>query len=357
MTIDEILKQVLKTKGSAFFYTPPIYKNARSYFFKSPSKIFHSNSDRTLLPAIEKLYNSVADKKWGYCLVNYEAGYCFEKKLKKYCRHRGQVKRNDGNLFSGFLFSANQVEKYKSGKIRFAPLDENFIISGFRLNTTKKKYLSDVKKIKRYIANGDTYQVNYTVKGKFHFEGDYINFFKTLVFNQSAKYSAFINLGGSVIISLSPELFFEQNGEKIITKPMKGTMKRGLNIYEDNLCRYELVNSEKDRSENIMIVDLLRNDFGRISDYGSVKAAEKFEVEKYESVFQMVSTVRSVLKKGIKLPDIFKNIFPCGSVTGAPKIRTMEIINELEAERRGIYTGAIGMVQKRKSVLDRKSVV
>ncbi len=352
MTIDEILKQVLKTKGSAFFYTPPIYKNAKSYFFKSPSKIFYSDNNRTLLSSIEKFNSSVTDKKWGYCMVSYEAGYCLEKKLKKNYRRGGLLTKNDNNLFSGFLFSANQVEKYNSGKIRFAPIDENFKISGFRLNTTKKKYLSDIKKIKKYIAEGDTYQVNYTVKGKFRFEGDLINFFKTMVFNQSAKYSAFINKGGSVIISLSPELFFEQNGERIITKPMKGTMKRGLNIYEDSLCLYELANSEKDRAENIMIVDLLRNDLGKISGFGSVKVTGKFEIEKYESVFQMVSSVKSRLKEKINLTDILKNIFPCGSVTGAPKIRTMEIINELEAEKRGIYTGAIGMVQKRKSVFN-----
>ncbi len=346
MTIDEILKQVLKTKGSAFFYTPPIYNSAKSYFFKSPSKIFYSRSGRSLISTIEKFYLSVTEKKRGFCIVGYEAGYSFEPKLKKH------LKKKNENLFRGFLFNSDQVIKYNSEKIKFTSTGSNFRVFSFRLNTTKKEYISNIKKIKSYIARGDTYQVNYTVKGKFRFEGDLVNFFKTLVFNQSAKYSAFINLGDSVIVSLSPELFFEQTGRKIITKPMKGTMERGLNIFDDNLHRYELATSEKDCAENIMIVDLLRNDIGKISEYGKVKVTEKFEVEKYESVFQMVSTVKSQLRGKIMLSDIVKNIFPCGSVTGAPKIRTMEIINELENEARGIYTGAIGMVQKDKSVFN-----
>ena len=116
----------------------------------------------------------------------------------------------------------------------------------------------------------------------------------------------------------------------------------------DSLIKYELENSEKNRAENVMIVDLIRNDLGRISEYGSVKVKNLFEVEKYESVYQMVSTIESKLRKDVKLSDVLKNIFPCGSITGAPKIRTMEIINELEKEKRGIYTGSIGLIRKNK---------
>ena len=133
---------------------------------------------------------------------------------------------------------------------------------------------------------------------------------------------------------------------------MKGTISRGINIREDDFQKYKLEKSEKDNAENLMIVDLLRNDLGRISEYGTVKVKELFKIEKYESLFQMISTVSSKLRKNVKLPEIIENIFPCGSITGAPKIRTMEIIHSLENERRGIYTGAIGIVEKDKSVFN-----
>jgi para-aminobenzoate synthetase/4-amino-4-deoxychorismate lyase len=129
---------------------------------------------------------------------------------------------------------------------------------------------------------------------------------------------------------------------------MKGTSRRGIEPSSDSFNKYELERSEKNRAENVMIVDLIRNDLGRISEYGSVIVKNLFEIEKYESVYQMVSTIDSKLRKNVKLSDVLKNIFPCGSITGAPKIRTMEIINELEKEKRGIYTGSIGLIRKDK---------
>jgi para-aminobenzoate synthetase/4-amino-4-deoxychorismate lyase len=143
-------------------------------------------------------------------------------------------------------------------------------------------------------------------------------------------------------------MFFEVKGRKIISKPMKGTARRGIDHSNDEFIKYELERSEKNRAENVMIVDLIRNDLGRVSEYGSVTVKNIFDVEKYESVYQMVSTVESRLKKNVKLSDVIKNIFPCGSITGAPKIRTMEIIKELEKEDRGIYTGSIGLIRKNK---------
>ncbi|RKY93261.1 MAG: aminodeoxychorismate synthase, component I, partial [Ignavibacteriae bacterium] len=144
----------------------------------------------------------------------------------------------------------------------------------------------------------------------------------------------------------SPEKFFSVKGNEISSKPMKGTIKRGLNHTTDLETEKELANSQKNRAENVMIVDLIRNDLGRIAEYGSVSVPKLFSTEKYESLFQMVSAISAKLKKEVSLGTILKNIFPCGSVTGAPKIRTMEIINELEKEERGIYTGSIGMFNK-----------
>ncbi|MGB9595811.1 MAG: aminodeoxychorismate synthase component I, partial [Candidatus Poribacteria bacterium] len=194
------------------------------------------------------------------------------------------------------------------------------------------------------IARGETYQVNYTFKHKFDYNGSSIDLFFNLCMKQSASYSAFIRCSNYDILSLSPELFFRRIGNKIITKPMKGTIKRGVNNSDDLAKAEELQGSIKDRAENVMIVDLLRNDLGRISNIGSVKVDRLFDVEKYETLFQMTSTIQAQLKNGIKWFDIFKSIFPCGSVTGAPKISTMNIINSLEKEPRGIYTGGIGYI-------------
>jgi para-aminobenzoate synthetase/4-amino-4-deoxychorismate lyase len=345
MNIDEIIKQVLITKGSAFFYTPSIYKNSKSYFFKTPEKVFTSSNCSLLNSSVNRFYSSIEKDKWGVCLLNYEAGYCYEEKLKKYSKKNIRI-------FYGLLFKQTEVNTIFSSAIKFGPKSRDYSISAFKLNASKKKYLSSIKKIKKYIKEGDTYQVNYTIKGLFNFSGDIADFFKTLIFNQSAKYSAIINLGDKIIISISPEMFFEQKGRRIKTIPMKGTIKRGITILEDELQKYILENSEKDRAENLMIVDMLRNDLGRISEYGSVKVTELFNVEKYESLYQMISTIKSKLRKDVRLPDILKNIFPCGSITGAPKMRTMEIINELEADNRGIYTGAIGIVREDYSIFN-----
>lgn len=346
MTIDEILEHVVKTKGSAFFYTPSIYKNSKSFFFERPEKFITSRSQRSLLPAIERFDTLIQKNNLGYCLLNYEAGYCFEEKLEKI------LSENNEPLFRGFIFSKNNVKEISSVKINFSNCFNNYKISNFRICTSRKTYIDNVKKIKKYIAEGDTYQVNYTVTGKFKFSGSLAEFFKSLIFNQSAKYSAFINLGNSVVISASPELFFQQTGLTISVRPMKGTISRDININADIAKIHELLNSEKEQAENIMIVDLLRNDLGKISKYGSVKVKELFRIEKYESLYQMVSTIEAQLNSETRLSQIIKNLFPCGSVTGAPKIRTMEIIREMEKRNRGIYTGTIGIARKDECVFN-----
>jgi len=222
--------------------------------------------------------------------------------------------------------------------------DNNYSVSDFTLNRTEDEFVSDIGKIKNSIKAGDTYQVNYTVNGKFNFSGSYSSFFQKLLFNQSAKYSAFINSNDTFIISLSPELFFHQKNKKIISHPIKGTIRRGYSESSDRISETELKTSEKNLAENVMIVDLIRNDLGRICRYGSITVPELFRIEKYESLFQMVSEVRGKPKKKANIRHTVQNIFPCGSITGAPKIRTMEIINEIEKEKRGIYTGSIGLI-------------
>ncbi|HRP93466.1 MAG TPA: aminodeoxychorismate synthase component I [Ignavibacteriaceae bacterium] len=340
MQIKEIINKVLSTPHAAFFYTPPFYGNSDSYLFLKPKAIVKIKSLRNIDESFSQIDGFIEKGLIGYSLLNYEAGYLFEKRLNRY------LPKNE-NLIQFFFYDKKDLIKIKSSKIDFN-FKQKFQIKNFKLNTTKNEFLKSIKKIKSYIEEGDTYQVNYTMKGKFNFEGSYSGLFSHLLFNQSARYIAIINNFKDVIISLSPELFFEIEKSKIISKPMKGTTKRGIETAVDSLIKYELENSEKNRAENVMIVDLIRNDLGKISKYGSVNVKNIFEVEKYESVYQMISTIESKLRKNIKLSDVLKNIYPCGSITGAPKMRTMEIINELEKEPRGIYTGGIGLIGESK---------
>lgn len=340
MNIKEIINKVSSTPNAAFFYTPPIYGKSESYLFLKPKEIVTIKSLRNIDKKLTQIDKLIEKGFVGYSLMNYEAGYLFEKSLNKY------LPKNE-NLIQFFFYDKNDLIKIKSNKIEFDNSDK-FQIKNFNLNTSKNEFLKSIKRIKSYIEEGDTYQVNYTIKGKFNFEGSYSGLISNLIFNQSAQYISVINHSQDIIISLSPELFFEIEKKKIISKPMKGTSKRGIEPAVDSLIKYELEKSEKNRAENVMIVDLIRNDLGRISKYGSVKVKNLFEVEKYESVYQMLSTIESKLRKNIKLSDVIKNIYPCGSITGAPKIRTMEIINELEKEPRGIYTGGIGLIRNDK---------
>lgn len=215
-------------------------------------------------------------------------------------------------------------------------------IDNIRLNVDEYDYLEAVRTIKEYIADGDTYQVNYTVKLRFDLEGTAEDLYQRLRRSQSVSYSACIKEGERRILSFSPELFFRKHQGTITVRPMKGTSVRGRTLDEDSEHAEFLRSDIKNRSENVMIVDLLRNDLGRLSSPGGVRVRSIFDVEKYETLLQMTSTIEGAIPPGLSLAAVFKALFPCGSVTGAPKIRTMEIIRELELEDRGVYTGAIG---------------
>ncbi|MDI6783757.1 MAG: aminodeoxychorismate synthase component I, partial [bacterium] len=198
---------------------------------------------------------------------------------------------------------------------------------------------------------GHTYQVNYTYKERFRFQGSPAGLYSDLRKKQSVPYSAFINVDPYYIISFSPELFFRKQGDRMTVQPMKGTSARGRYLLEDRTQIERLKKDSKNRSENLMIVDLLRNDLGKISQVGSVRVERLFEVIKYPTLLQMTSTITSQLAPNVEFSEIFRSLFPSGSVTGAPKIRTMELIRELEPEPRGIYTGSIGYITPEKTAV------
>jgi len=221
---------------------------------------------------------------------------------------------------------------------------ESWRLANLRFSQNRDEYLSRIGRIKEYIAAGDTYQVNYTLKLLFDFEGSIAGLYETLRHNQSVSYGAWLKHGLRQILSFSPELFFRKQNEFCLARPMKGTSRRGASPESDQQVRSRLAADQKNCSENVMIVDLLRNDLGRLCRMGTVKTPNLFSVETYETLHQMTSTIEGRLRPGVTLPELFRAIFPCGSVTGAPKIRTMEIIRELETGPRGVYTGAIGFI-------------
>jgi para-aminobenzoate synthetase/4-amino-4-deoxychorismate lyase len=217
--------------------------------------------------------------------------------------------------------------------------------SAWQPKIEKNEYELAVSRIRDLIAAGDTYQVNYSFPLTSTFSGDAYAWYGELCVAQGAPYSVYLDLGRYQVLCLSPELFFERQGDHVITKPMKGTKTRGRWLDEDLEHAAWLRESRKDRAENVMIVDLLRNDLGKVSVPGSVRVSSLFDVERFETVWQMTSTVESTLQPGTSLGELMSALFPCGSITGAPKIRTMQIIRELERFPRGVYTGAIGFLR------------
>jgi para-aminobenzoate synthetase / 4-amino-4-deoxychorismate lyase len=214
--------------------------------------------------------------------------------------------------------------------------------SPWRPSVDRATYDAAVERIRELIAAGHTYQVNHTIRLRAMIQGDERGFYRDLCLSQRGGYAAFLDLGRYRVLSASPELFFRIDGERITTRPMKGTAPRGRWLAEDEEIAARLVASSKDRAENAMIVDLLRNDLGRICRTGSVEVERMLEAERFETVWQLTSTIEGELRPEITLLDTFRALFPSGSVTGAPKVRTTRIIADLEDSARGPYCGAIG---------------
>ena len=221
---------------------------------------------------------------------------------------------------------------------------EDALIDSIKLNISAAAYGQAFNQIKQHIRTGDTYQVNLTAKYKFNFEGSTRALYRQLRARQTVAYSALMHMPGYDILSLSPELFFSKMNTTMRAKPMKGTMPRAADAVEDEV-NYEFLKTDpKSMAENTMIVDLLRNDLSAISKPGSVHVSRLLEVERYETVHQMTSCIQSEVERDLPFASIIQHLFPCGSITGAPKRRTMEIIRDLESEPRHIYTGAIGYI-------------
>ncbi|WP_228534840.1 aminodeoxychorismate synthase component I [Noviherbaspirillum malthae] len=237
------------------------------------------------------------------------------------------------------LLTGEQVEQWLAQKDDASPAG----IAGARHGIDEQAFGEAIARIHAYIEAGDTYQINYTYRIRFDAYGSPVALYRRLRARQPVPYGALIGLpDGSSVLSLSPELFVRHERGLLTARPMKGTAPASDDVQRDAQRAEALAADEKNRAENLMIVDLLRNDLARIARVGSVRVPALFQVERYRSVLQMTSTVQAELRPGTRLMEVFDAIYPCGSITGAPKRRTMQIIRELEAEPRGLYTGAIG---------------
>jgi para-aminobenzoate synthetase component 1 len=225
------------------------------------------------------------------------------------------------------------------------PMQVATLTPGLTSNFTEGSYLEAIKKAKQYIVAGDIFQVN--LSQRFHISTGFspLEIYWNLERLNPSPYSCLIKFGNYAIISSSPELFLLRQGKQILTRPIKGTRPRGNTPEQDKLLKKELYLSPKDNAELAMIVDLERNDLGKVCEYGSVKVISASKVETYSTLHHLVATIEGKLREGINNIDVLRATFPGGSVTGAPKIRAMQIIDELEPTQRSVYTGAIGLIK------------
>ncbi len=225
------------------------------------------------------------------------------------------------------------------------PATEPLSCSPWTLDVSPQTYEQNIRLIHEAIERGDTYQINYTLRAAAHLTGSSWQYYERLRHAQRADYCAWLDCNDFQILSISPELFFAKTGNVVTTRPMKGTVRRGFQPEEDAALERWLSESRKNRAENLMIVDLLRNDLSRIARSGTVHVPALFTIERYPTVLQMTSTVEATLRDETALGDIFAALFPCGSITGAPKLKSMELIHQLEATPRGPYCGAVGWIK------------
>ncbi len=299
------------------------------HVFKSPVMVLETFSIEEVIPLLEKIEDYVSDGFFAAGFLSYEAAPAFDsafvvKETKDFPLCWFGIYKS----FSTFNPMVYKKQEYK--------------ISAWEPSITGEIYNQRIRKIKSYIKDGYSYQVNYTYRLHAALTGDPFSFFLDLLVNQETENAIYIDTGDFAICSVSPELFFRLDGREIVARPMKGTLPRGRFLEEDRVRIKRLANSEKDRAENIMIVDMVRNDLGRIALTDTIKVKSLYDVERYRTALQMTSTVSAQTEATIS--QILSALFPCASITGAPKVQTMKIIAEMETSARRIYTGSAGFV-------------
>jgi para-aminobenzoate synthetase component 1 len=308
----------------------------RSTIFERPRELIVADSAAAFFPALEALEEARRGGKWLAGYFSYEAGYLFEPKLAPLLPEG----RRSPLLCFG-VFDRPLDRGIEPSDIR----PTNGPILEARATWSLDDYRSHFERVHEHLRLGDNYQTNLTFPIHAQWTGDPLSAFAALIERQPVKYGALVSLGGPVVLSRSPELFFAIGEDGWIeTHPMKGTVRRGATKAEDARRKRFLKNDPKNQAENRMIVDLLRNDISRITEVGTLDVPELFKVETYPTLHTMVSRIRAKLLPDLSIADVFAALFPCGSITGAPKIRSMEIIREEEDGPRDAYCGAIGWI-------------
>ena len=305
--------------------------------FDRPNEIIVADTAGDFAPALEAAERARAAGKWLAGYFSYEAGYLLEPKLRPLLPEGRRTPLVCLGVFDG---PSDERLPLPAGPQTNGPIFDT------RPAWTFDDYRQRFERLHRHLRAGDCYQGNLTFPFDARWSGDPLSAFAALAERQKVKYGALVSLGGPILLSRSPELFFEVDaGGFIETHPMKGTAPRGRPREEDGRNREFLRNDPKNQAENRMIVDLLRNDISQISEVGSLEVPELFKIESYATVHQMVSRVRAKLLPGLTIERIFAALFPCGSITGAPKIRAMEVLRALEERPRDAYCGAIGWIE------------
>lgn len=315
---------------TAVFESFDPFHNSWSCVLESPLKVRTAWVLGEVLPLLAEADRAARDGLWAALVLSYEAAPAFDAAME---------------VHPSGEFPLAWLAVFHEPSSRAGANWGNFGSTGWNPLIAEPTYREGIAAIRSAIARGDCYQVNYTFPIECQFQGDAWAWYRLLGKAQRAGYSAWIDLGRYRVLSFSPELFFERKGDVLRARPMKGTAARGRWASEDEECRKGLEESGKNRAENVMIVDLLRNDLGRVSVPGTVRVPRLFDVERYPTLFQLTSTIESIARPNTKLPDLFRALFPCGSITGAPKISAMKMIRGLEQSPRGVYTGAIGLVR------------
>lgn len=310
----------------------------RSLVFSAPHSLITAESPDAVLPALEQIEAMQQSGKWLAGFVSYEAGFALDPALKPLA---DQVSRGETPLLCFGVFD----EPTASSPLKLQDRDPEIRLRDLEPAWDFDTYRDRFDRLHADLMAGNCYQGNLTFPVNAQWQGDPEMLYRALSVRQPVRYGAFIDLAGPKILSRSPELFFQIDADGFIeTHPMKGTARRGSNQQEDEDIIAAMLEDEKTFAENCMIVDLLRNDISRIAEPGSVHVPKLFEIETYPTLHQMVSHVRARRRVGTTLPEIFSALFPCGSITGAPKIAAMKILHALEDSPRGVYCGAIGHI-------------
>ncbi len=295
--------------------------------FEKPSIVYHVDDVSKIISVLQSLDAHLEAGKYIAGFLSYEASAGLDSALR--CKTLNNFPYLVFGVFDGFK-KVSDLNNFET----------SYQIGEWQPSQERDYYNRNIQKIKSLIAAGDTYQVNYTMRLNTIFSGNARSFFYNLSQSQKADYAAFIEFDKYILASVSPELFFKLDDSKLYCKPMKGTAARGVSYEEDLKQQNHLYQSQKERAENLMIVDMIRNDMGKICKPGSVMVTKLFNTERYPTVWQMTSDVNG--ETTAPFSEIIQALFPCASITGAPKARTMKIINELERTPRKIYTGSIG---------------